>query len=71
MLVDVGQSPEIDRVQQHGPDVDQIKPFLPGHLGNHLALADARRSPDKNRLLNVDQVFQCFNDARGVHVSPV
>jgi hypothetical protein len=55
LFIDVGKSSQIDGIQQQGSNIDECKVLTLGQLGDHLALSNAGRSPDKDGLLNTNQ----------------
>jgi hypothetical protein len=55
--IDGRDSTQIDRVEQYGPDIDQLQPESVGCLGDQLAFADAWWSPEKTRRFCRDCCF--------------
>ena len=46
---EAGQAPEVDRVEEGGPEVEEVDPEGPGGVPDHGRLADPGRAPEVHR----------------------
>jgi hypothetical protein len=67
VAVDVRQTPNVDRVEQHGADVDEIEAEIAGNLPHDARLADPGVAGDEGRPLYADQQFQGLDEFGWLH----
>ena len=66
-LLDRWQPTQIDRIKQNGADIDQADAQRRRDLRDDLGFADARRSPEEGRLVDLRQQLQRGCDFRRLH----
>ncbi len=66
-LLDRRQPAQIDRIKQNGADIDQADAQRRRDLRDDQGFADARRSPQEGRLVDLRQQLQRGGDLRRLH----